>query len=489
MGIGRLLEIAWRRWLVVVVVLVVVVAAAGWQLSTQPDIYESRAKIALLPDSANPQLVPFYSQAVDSLLPTYAQIVESRSFLDHVASQLPFPATSASIGGSIRAVPVARVGVLDVVGSSHEPQRAQQLAETTAKAFVERLAGNGILTVTMLDDARVPVTPAKPKPKLVYGVAVLLGLLFGGLGAVGWDRYFGRVNSVADLQALTSVAVLAVLPEVRQLRRRRVVLGDPALIELEESLRSLRTNVFFATSDIGKGTTIITGLSPGDGKSTVAANLAVMTAELGLSVVLVDGDVHRPSQHEIFGLPNDVGLSSTVLDGVPAASLPLPTIYPNLRVVTAGPPLSSRAEELRLYLEALPTFGELAEVVLVDSPPIRAADEVRILAAFSARVVLLVRAGSVTGRQVEQAIESLRQVGATLLGLVLARGKSREVNEAIRYYRDYRREVAGDPAAPAPAMVERRPPPPRAPSAPSAPAAPSSPDPLSSPPARDPDWH
>lgn len=459
MGVGHLLAILWRRKHIVVLVAALIVGGAGWSLSTQSDVYESRAKIALLPDSDNPQLVPFYGQAVESLLPTYAQIAESRSFLDGVARELPFEATGAGIAGDVRALPVARVGVLDVVGSSRIPQRAQEIAQATAEALVDRLEDNGIVTVVMLDDARLPITPSSPQPRLVYGVAIALGLLFGALAGLGWDRYFGRVNSVADLQALSGAEVLAALPEVRRLRKRRVVLGDPALVELEESLRTLRTNVFFATSDIGKGATIITGLSPGDGKSTVAANLAVMTAELGLSVLLIDGDIHRPVQHEMFGLPNDVGLTSAVLHGTPITQLPLQTKFPNLRVVPSGPPVGSRADELRLYLEVLPTFASLAEVILVDSPPIRAADEVRILAAFSARVVLLVRAGSVTTRQVQQAIESLRVVGATLLGVVLARGKARDVGEMIGYYRDYRRDVpAGDHSRPAePESTSREP--------------------------------
>lgn len=463
MAARRLLDVIWRRKLIVVLVAGLVIGAAAWSLSTQSIRYDSRAKIALLPEAENPQLVPFYGQAVESLLPTYAQIVESRSFLEGVVDDLPFETTAGALGASVRAVPVARVGVLDIVGSSRSPERAQQVAQATAEALVDRLEGNGIITITMLDDARVPDEPSAPRPRPVYAVSIVLGLLAGALAAVGWDRYFGRVNSVSDLQEFADVGVLAVLPEVRRLRGRRVVVGDPALVELEESLRSLRTNVFFAGSDLGRGTTVITGLSPGDGKSTVVANLAVMTAELGLSVLLIDGDLHRPVQHEIFDLPNDVGLSSTVTSGASVEDLILPTRYPNLRVVPAGPPIASRAEELRVYLEVLPRFGQLAEVVLVDSPPIRAADEVRILAAFSARVVLLVRAGSVTARQVRQAIEGLRMVGATLLGVVLSRGKSSEVSESLDYYRDYRRPgrptgpvtTAGDTGAPPSPPLDR----------------------------------
>ena len=459
MGIGGLLRIMWRRKLVVVLVAALVLGGAAGSLSMQHEVFESKAKVALLPDPANPTLVPFYGEAVSNLLPTYAQTVKSRTFLDSVAQQLPFQTTGAKLDDHVRAVPVSGVGILSIIASAGDAQRAQQIAHAAAETFVSRLTSNGIVTVSLLDDARVPLEPSSPKPKLVYAIGVLLGLLLGALAAVGWDRYFVRITTAAELQTVVGMNVLAVLPEVRRLRERGVVLGDESLGDLEESLRNLRTNVFFSAADLSKGTTIITGISPGDGKSTVAANLAVMTAELGVSVVLVDADVHRPVQHEIFGLSNDRGLSSTVLANVPIEQLAVPTRYPNLKVVPAGPPLRSRAEELRLYLEALPQCASLAEVVLVDSPPIGAADEVRVLAAFSTRVVLLVRAGSVTARQVKQAVDGLKIVDATLLGVVLSRAKKQEITESIRYYRDYRnyREQGPEPTDQPPPSPELEP--------------------------------
>lgn len=199
---------------------------------------------------------------------------------------------------------------------------------------------------------------------------------------------------------------------------------------------------------------MITGLNPQDGKSTVAANLAVIVAELGFSVLLIDGDIHRPVQHELFGLPNHLGLTSSLLEGTELASIPQSTKYANLSVVTAGPPLDERSQEATLYLQQLPRFNALAEIVLVDSPPLVAADDVRLLAAFSGAVVMLVRAGASSSRQVREAVDSLEILEAKLLGTVLTMAPSEAASVASEYYR-YRsvgseggREEAAGPAAP-----------------------------------------
>ena len=90
MALGHIARALWRRKVIVLVAVLLTVGAAAWSLSSASNVYESNAKVLLLPDASNPTLVPFYGQAVENLLPTYAQVVESRSFLQDVASGLPF---------------------------------------------------------------------------------------------------------------------------------------------------------------------------------------------------------------------------------------------------------------------------------------------------------------------------------------------------------------------------------------------------------------
>lgn len=436
----------WRLKGLVLIVVAVVLAAAWWSLSNAPDDYESRAKVALLPDSANPELVPFYGQAVENLLPTYAEIVESQTFLDEIARRLPFETTGSELEGEIRADPVSGIGVLDIIATSPDPGRAQQVARATAEGLVRRLAGNGIVDVSLLDEPRLPTETTAPSAGVVLTIGLLMGVLFGCAAAISWDRFFARVNTPDELGVASGLPVLGVLPETRRMDQRRIVIGEPGLFELEESLRSLRTNLLFATGDDGGGPTIVTALNPGDGKSMVAANLAILTAELGMSVLLVDADLYRPVQHQVFGVSNEIGLSSIVEFGLSPEDVVVSTHVENLRLVPAGPPIASRAKELRVYLETMADFSTMADVIIVDSPPLRAGDEVRLLAAFSRRVVLLVRAGSVSARDLQHSVDSLRSIGGDVLGLVLTRAEHLS-DDAMKHYRYYRDPGESAPSA------------------------------------------
>src|SRR2546421_5265100 len=223
MALGHIARALWRRKVIVLVAVLLTVGAAAWSLSSASNVYESNAKVLLLPDASNPTLVPFSGQAVENLLPTYAQVVESRSFLQDVASGLPFNVTANQLGGAVRAEPVAKLGVLAIIAKDGSPRRAQEMSEATASALIDRLRGNGIMKVSLLDHAQLPTSPISPRPKLVYAVALLAGLLFGGAAAIGWDRFFGRVNTVADLAEVSDLPILAVLPEARGLKERKIV--------------------------------------------------------------------------------------------------------------------------------------------------------------------------------------------------------------------------------------------------------------------------
>lgn len=422
MNAADVVRIVWRRRLVALVTFIVVVGSAFVFVSQQPEVYESRATLAFLPDPANNDALPFYLGALEGLLPTYAQFVTSRTFLEGVASSLPFETTGAELQGEVAARPSSGSGVLRIEVRSSDPERAQAIAAASSEAFLATVEGNGIFTVRLIDEARVPDGAVSPRPRLVIGASVVVGLLLAAAAALAWDRLFGRIQEPRDLADVPGVAVAGVLPEERQLTGPGIVLGDPTRARLEESIRTVATNVVFAMPEEG-GSLLFAGLEPDAGSSTLAANLAVVAGELGISTLVIDADLRHPVQHEIFGVRPDIGFTSLLLQGVEPVQVAQPSAFPNVSVVAAGPPLRTRAQELALYLEYVDRFAGLAQLVLVDGPPLRSGDDVRLLAASCERVLVLVRAGSTSPRRLQAAVKGLEAVEASVLGVVLARAR------------------------------------------------------------------
>jgi capsular exopolysaccharide synthesis family protein len=161
-----------------------------------------------------------------------------------------------------------------------------------------------------------------------------------------------------------------------------------------------------------------------EGKSTTAANLAIVLAESGRRVILVDADMHRPTQMKLFGVSGRNGLSTLLLDdAASAAGLLRPTWLPNLHVLPAGvtPPEPSRLLSTKRLDTLLVELHQLADIVVLDTPPLLAQPDAALLGMRADAVLLVVDASKSRGREAARAAEMLRESGAIVLGAVLNR--------------------------------------------------------------------
>lgn len=189
-----------------------------------------------------------------------------------------------------------------------------------------------------------------------------------------------------------------------------------------EAYRTLRTSIEFASLDRPVKTLLVTSAGPEEGKSSTLANLAVVSAQGGKRVVVVDCDLRRPTLHTIFDLPNTEGLTSALVNSGDVSTPPLRgTAVDGLSVLTSGPippnplgVLSSRRLE-----ELLASLADSADVVLVDAPPLLAAADAAVLASKVDAVLLVVQAGRSRREYVERAKATLEKANARLIGAVL----------------------------------------------------------------------
>lgn len=416
----RVAQVVWRRKLLCSVVATIVFLAGAGLLLTRPKVYQSTSSVALLPVSTNASVLPNYPNLIASLIPTYVQLISSPVLLNQVAATLPFPTSGSQLANEVHAESLSSAAVINIVADSANATQAQQIASRATAVFLAQISGNGVVRPSIYGQPTVPDAPQAPRTRLLLVVILALAVILGLGAGLAWDRLFGSADGVGQVPETTRPPVLGSIPGLGGQPGVTPVLGGRNSTAPHDRWHSLRTNFMYATAGQQMHTVTVTSLASGEGKTTVALNLAASLAELGLSVVLVDAAVRCPAVHEVFGFDNDRGLTSMVLDGADPASLlrPVPTV-PGLQVITAGPQLLAPRDEASLYLQQLSRLSSLGDFVIVDGPALQGDAAAALAASVSDGVVLVVRTGVPGPAQADAALRILARHDITVLGTVL----------------------------------------------------------------------
>jgi Mrp family chromosome partitioning ATPase len=281
----------------------------------------------------------------------------------------------------------------------------------------------------------VPVKPVGSGAKLALAIVLALAVILGIAAGLVWDRLSGPEHGAsqepkADQAAPPVLGIVSGLAGQRDASipgAAQTAAAHRGAADTEtppDSGDALRTNFMYAMAGRRTRAVMISSLGPGEGATTVAVNLALSVAELGLAVVLVDANVRHPAIHEVLGLENEEGLTSATRNGPDPRSLlrPVPATA-GVQVITAGPPLHASQDEFGLYLQQLPKFTSLADLVIVAGPPLQSDAHAALAARATDGVVLVMRSGVRRPEPVGAALRILRG-SAPVLGTVLT-GMSR----------------------------------------------------------------
>jgi len=208
-----------------------------------------------------------------------------------------------------------------------------------------------------------------------------------------------------------------------------VTLSDPRSA-VAEAYRALRTNLTFAGFDKPIESLVVTSAAPGEGKSATVTNLAVTIAQGERKTVLVDADLRRPGLHELFGLPNDRGLTTMFVESEALAQPPLlETGVDNLALLPSGPLPPNPADLLGSHRmeEIVAALRAQADIVLFDAPPVVAVTDATVLGTKVDGVLLVVSAGRTRRDHAQRARELLERAHVRVVGAVLVNASSRAV--------------------------------------------------------------
>lgn len=292
--------------------------------------------------------------------------------------------------------------------------------------------------ITLTTPAQTPTGPIRPRVLFNTMLALVVGALIG-LGIAFLVEYLDDTIKTPDqVRDLTGLATLGNVIHLEGATPDQRMVAQMAPKSLgAEAYRVLRTNLQFSALDKPLATLVCTSAAPGEGKSTTISNLAAVMAQSDKRVILVDADLRRPSLHKLLKLPNNVGLSTALLDkGRDPGVYLQATDVPNLRVMTTGPIPPNPAEMLnsaRMH-EMIEVLKGEADVVLFDTPPVLAVADTSILASQVDGALLVVWAGKTRGELLAQAVERLQSVGIQPLGVVLNKLTQRKSGY---YYSNY----------------------------------------------------
>lgn len=205
---------------------------------------------------------------------------------------------------------------------------------------------------------------------------------------------------------------------------------------IAEAYRTLRTNIQFSSFDNKVQIIVVTSSGPGEGKSTTAANLAVVMAESGAKTILIDCDQRKPTLHKVFSLSNQAGISDLLVGNVKFEETVKSTEIQNLDVLTSGtrPPNPVEllaSSKMKQFVEDL---RQNYEYIIIDTPPIIAVTDAQLLSSYADGCLLVVASSQVEREAAAKAKQLLQKVNAKILGVVL---NKLEVHEKRYYYGYY----------------------------------------------------
>ncbi|WCC80122.1 polysaccharide biosynthesis tyrosine autokinase [Cutibacterium equinum] len=442
-------------------VLLIVCALAGgllgavYQLS-RPEVFTAKSTgMVVAGDSASVGGAMSGNVIAQQRAAAYTKLVGTRTMAEKTAESLKKAGKPEAAKGTLTASVPDGTAFIDIKATGDTAENAQALANAGLEALISEalrmetygqaaggkksdaeLAKMTSVHVLGYESAGLPSGDRGKSMVLYLAVGLVAGFLIGAVVAVVRKQFDLKVRDQATVEELTGSGILSVIPDDKKLAEQR----EKSIVHLSgitgEAFRQLRTNLRFANVDNPPRVVVVTSANPGEGKSTVSTHLAVVMAQAGERVVLIDADMRRPVQHKAFGAESGVGLSQVLAGDVALDDALMRTETKRLQMLAAGriPPNPSELLGSQRMKDLLTELRSRGYFVVIDAPPLLAVTDAGLLGTIADGTIFVAVVGKTHRDQVSLVVKRLEQVGAPLLGSVLTRVPRKKMGDVLYGY-------------------------------------------------------
>lgn len=443
-----MIQVLAGRWkLIAAIVLLAVLASAAYTYYTYVPRYRTTASlIVMIGGTLRDDQIHDVRLSRD-FVKTIERFAQSRLVLDAVTERLGHSRTYESLKGSVEIEQYGGTEIVEVSVTDVDPARARDTANTLADVLVEMLVSYlDVNNVRLVDAAENPVAPIPPRTRQNVVAAFGLSLMLGVGLVFLLDKLDNTMKTPEKVQELLEIPVLGTVPtfgnggkkgrgEAGDADNGMLITFDAPRSPVSEMYRAIRNNIEFTSLDKPARNLMVVSPTPGSGKSVTIANLGVMLAQAGHSVLLVDADLRRPNLHRQLHVLNDTGLTNLLVDqDMELLHVVKRTRVENLFVLPSGglPPNPAELLKSQKMQNVAELLAEKFNYLLYDTPPLGMVIDATSLAGIVDGAVLLLQYGKTSEKEAHFTVEQLRMSKIPILGAVINQVPAK--SQAYYYY-------------------------------------------------------
>jgi capsular exopolysaccharide synthesis family protein len=444
------LKLLRRRWWLIAVSVVLATAGAGAATAMQAPRYTTSTRLLVAGSHAGATPEEGVARTLaNQRAAAYAQLIPTGPAMELAAKA----GNATGAAPSVTAFADGNSPFILISVEAGSAQAAQNVAVAYPRVLpkiigtLEQVSPESIPLFTVLEPAPLPSSPTSPQPLRNLLVGVVVGMIMGFAGAVLRETLDARVRDSAEIEKLAQVDLLGTVP--RQHGGEALPARTKPRSGRAEAYRHIRANLEFSGPDGMPASIAITSPGPGEGKSSLAANLALVAAHAGRTVVIVDADLRKPTIAKYFGVPAAVGLSDVLAGRWLIQETLVPVAGERIWVVPSGPVPSFPSELVgsAAMADIIIQLEQHFDLVIIDTPPVLPVSDALHVAVNVGGVIVVARMAETRRLALKKAVDAITKVNARILGVV-GNAAVKQEESGYGYGYGYGRKAGNDDSTP-----------------------------------------